>query len=249
MKLLVDASVAVKWFVEEGGSADAIAILDRGDQCFAPNLIIAEVANALNKKRKLGLAKTDQLVLAMQALPRMIGLVSDIDIVESALDIALELQHPVYDCFYLAASIHIGAPMVTADAIFYKTASHYGYSDVVRLLGAEAYDSIVQISISPDDLTKIQFLTDRVKDTIKFVRDKVKRKEGPLRGLVDSRDLAPAFESPVYHNLRQLLLEIGPERRFDILALLWLGLGMHGQNWEQLREHAKKQKGKSRLTT
>ena len=49
MTLVVDASVAVKWFVEEDGRQQALQILDL-DEREAPDLIIAEVANVIWKK-------------------------------------------------------------------------------------------------------------------------------------------------------------------------------------------------------
>ena len=43
--LVLDASVAVKWFVEEPGTAAALALLAEDESLIAPELVIAEVAN------------------------------------------------------------------------------------------------------------------------------------------------------------------------------------------------------------
>ena len=47
--LVIDVSVAVKWVVEEEGTAEALAIL-RAGKLVAPELLIAECANILWKK-------------------------------------------------------------------------------------------------------------------------------------------------------------------------------------------------------
>jgi predicted nucleic acid-binding protein len=46
MTLVVDASVAFKWFADEEGPDRAVALLDRGEPMVAPELILAEVCNA-----------------------------------------------------------------------------------------------------------------------------------------------------------------------------------------------------------
>ena len=43
--LVVDCSVAVKWFLEEPGDREALALLRAGERLIAPELIIAELIN------------------------------------------------------------------------------------------------------------------------------------------------------------------------------------------------------------
>ena len=49
MTLVIDASIAAKWFVEEPGRAQALEVLDETDRQ-APDLVVAEVANVIWKK-------------------------------------------------------------------------------------------------------------------------------------------------------------------------------------------------------
>ena len=49
MTLVVDASVAAKWFIEETGRAQALQMLDVADRQ-APDLLLVEVANVVWKK-------------------------------------------------------------------------------------------------------------------------------------------------------------------------------------------------------
>ena len=50
MRLVVDASVAVKWLVEEEGSASAERLLEGDHDLHAPRLMVPEIANALWRK-------------------------------------------------------------------------------------------------------------------------------------------------------------------------------------------------------
>jgi predicted nucleic acid-binding protein len=43
--LVVDASVALKWVLDEPGDREARAIIETGEALIAPELIVAEVAN------------------------------------------------------------------------------------------------------------------------------------------------------------------------------------------------------------
>jgi predicted nucleic acid-binding protein len=53
MTVVVDASVAVKWFINENGRERALRVLDTTDR-HAPDLIVAEVGNVTWKKTILG---------------------------------------------------------------------------------------------------------------------------------------------------------------------------------------------------
>ena len=54
MRLVVDASVAVKWFVEEEYTTDAVRLLEQGHQLYAPRLLASEVGNTLWRKVRTG---------------------------------------------------------------------------------------------------------------------------------------------------------------------------------------------------
>ena len=54
MRLVVDASVAVRWLVAEEGSEAAHRLAASGDDLHAPRLMVSEIANALWRKARLG---------------------------------------------------------------------------------------------------------------------------------------------------------------------------------------------------
>ena len=116
MSLIVDASVAVKWFAEEPQSDEAEAILAGPDDLHAPDLILAELGNALCKKARLGLVTSEQ---ALDALLRASAFFARLhplpDLASRATEIAIDIEHSVYDCFYLALAERERLPMVSAD--------------------------------------------------------------------------------------------------------------------------------------
>jgi predicted nucleic acid-binding protein len=115
MTLVVDASIAAKWFVEEDGREQALHILDVADRQ-APDLIVAEIANVIWKKAVRGQVSEAQARFIGAALPRYFeALHSAGALVESAIAIGLALRHPIHDCLYLACARRLGARLVTAD--------------------------------------------------------------------------------------------------------------------------------------
>ncbi|HTD17270.1 MAG TPA: type II toxin-antitoxin system VapC family toxin [Chthoniobacterales bacterium] len=118
--LVIDASIAVKWVVEEEGTEEAL-ILRRRAKLFAPELLTAECANILWKKCRRDELSKDEALLAAQLLQA-----ADIEflptrlLLEAATRIAVELDHPAYDCVYLALASECDCRFVTADERFVR---------------------------------------------------------------------------------------------------------------------------------
>jgi predicted nucleic acid-binding protein len=113
--LVVDASVAVLWTLTQQGS-DRAAALNNDDRLIAPSLIIAEIGNAVWKAVRRGdLPKTEALTGIEIALGPVAALTPDEELRGRALELAIELDHPIYDCFYLALAERERCPLVTAD--------------------------------------------------------------------------------------------------------------------------------------
>jgi predicted nucleic acid-binding protein len=117
VSLVVDASVALKWFLlEEPNASQALAILRGGDTLIAPDFLIAEVCNAAWRSARLGRLTQSQLDEIAASVPRFFdALVSATGLAPLAVEIARQLDHPVYDCLYLALAEAEQASFVTAD--------------------------------------------------------------------------------------------------------------------------------------
>jgi len=114
-RLVVDASVAVKWVVPEAGSAAALK-LRAWPSLLAPELIVAECANILWKKVARGALTVGDALLAAEILEHAsLTLYPMRSLVRSVTRMAIELGHPAYDCIYLALAAREKCPMVTAD--------------------------------------------------------------------------------------------------------------------------------------
>ena len=112
--LVIDASVAVKWVVEEEGTKEALALRDRA--LAAPDLLIAECANILWKKVRRNELSEQESVFAAGLLAHVdIELMAMRPYLEAAVRIAVALDHPAYDCIYIALAEAEGLRFVTAD--------------------------------------------------------------------------------------------------------------------------------------
>jgi predicted nucleic acid-binding protein len=116
MTTIVDASVALKWYLSEDDSEAALALLASGERLIAPHLIVAELCNGAWRLIRRGELRTEQLAIIARGVPGVFTtLHGSASLAARAAAIALELDHPVYDCFYLALSEAQNAPLVTAD--------------------------------------------------------------------------------------------------------------------------------------
>jgi len=122
MRLVVDASVAVKWLVAEENTDIADHLAAHEQELHAPRLMASETANALWRKALMGQIERTEASTAMRLLTDMpVNWNDDEAVGADALRLALALDHPVYDCVYLALAHRIGGVVVTADRRF-KTA-------------------------------------------------------------------------------------------------------------------------------
>ena len=138
MSVVVDSSVAAKWFLEEGGSAEAEALLER-DNAIAPDLVVAEVLNAIWKNVRMGRIVPAQMKFVAAALPGRFSLIVPLHAVAvRAGEIAIELDHPIYDCLYVALAEQERCAFVTADERLYRKTRRTKFAKIVALLVNEA---------------------------------------------------------------------------------------------------------------
>ena len=116
MTLVVDSSVALKWFVAEPDSTSALALLETGEALIAPDLLIAELCNAAWRLWRRREVTREQVSIVAARTPYLFADNAPMDgLAARAAAIALNLDHPAYDCFYLALAERVDCRMVTAD--------------------------------------------------------------------------------------------------------------------------------------
>ena len=121
MRLVVDASVAVKWLADEEGSERARRLLRPGLELHAPRLLLAEAANALRRKANKREIDPDTMAERFGRLFKTGIVWSAADVVEGdALEMAYLANHPIYDFTYFSLAVRVGAQLVTADKRFVK---------------------------------------------------------------------------------------------------------------------------------
>ena len=118
--LVIDASIAVKWVVEENGTPEVLALRQRA-RLIAPELLVAECANILCKKVRRNEILKDEALLAARLLQSAeIELLPTRSLFEAATRISIEIDHPAYDCVYLALAVENKCQFVTADEHFLR---------------------------------------------------------------------------------------------------------------------------------
>ncbi len=115
--LVVDASIGVKWFVEESHSAEASMLMVPDVRLHVPTLFFTEVAQTLWKKvhqrHEISIADGREIFERLLRLP-LIRHPADL-LFESSFEIALQTGRTVYDSVYLALASMNGWRFVTAD--------------------------------------------------------------------------------------------------------------------------------------
>lgn len=118
--IVVDAGVAVKWLLPEGGAEAARDLLAGSDPLLMPSVAGVEVPGAVLRRLRAGLLDEAEakecIALWNDLLRENVRVVPVEELLESAVRLAISCSHPLTDCLYVAAAVKLGAPLVTADA-------------------------------------------------------------------------------------------------------------------------------------
>jgi predicted nucleic acid-binding protein len=133
--MILDASVAVKLAAYEKDTEQALALMTA--PAAAPAYVMIETANALWAKARRGQIETADIRRCYAKLQTMpVRLVPDSQLVDAALDLAIALNYPLYDCLYLALAMLEDDFVVTADKRFFDAAQNNVLTkDRVQLFG------------------------------------------------------------------------------------------------------------------
>jgi predicted nucleic acid-binding protein len=112
---VIDASVVIKWVVQEAGTSEALSLLD-SNALIAPDLILVECTNILWKKaRRRELSSAEAHFAARLIEGSDLQLREMLPLLTESLELAIKLDHPAYDCIYLALALKENLRFVTAD--------------------------------------------------------------------------------------------------------------------------------------
>ena len=115
-RFVVDASVAVKWFLPEPHSLEALRLLDGESELLVPDLLWAEVGNVLWKRWRQGELPEEAAAGILRDLRKLPLAVHPADgIAEVAWSFASRLGRSFYDSLYLALAASQSCSMITAD--------------------------------------------------------------------------------------------------------------------------------------
>jgi predicted nucleic acid-binding protein len=113
--MIVDANIAVYWSLPGVHLSSVAAIMERSNLC-APELILLECENAFLKHARMsGLPSYWIRASAANIEAAIENLIPDRSLLADASAIALEHNHKIYDCLYLALARRRGEPLATAD--------------------------------------------------------------------------------------------------------------------------------------
>lgn len=139
--IVIDASLAVKWYAEEvhSDAADTVLASNRGS-IVVPGVFVGEVIGALVRRanidkflRRESLSSIGQFVALLDG-PWIKTDHTDRSAMTRAATLALDLGHPLKDCIYLALAMDLSCDLVTCDARF--AAKARGVWAGVKVLGA-----------------------------------------------------------------------------------------------------------------
>ncbi len=138
IRLVADASVAVKWVLPErpevdtGAALDLLAGIRTGEiELVEPVHWLAEVAAVVVRLRP---AVAKPALALLEALDFDVD--GDLETYELACDLAARLRHRLFDTLYHAVAIRLGVELVTADLAYHRKARRLG--SVRRLSEIEA---------------------------------------------------------------------------------------------------------------
>ena len=244
MKLVVDASVAAKWFFAEANSQEAHQLLSPRIKLHAPDFILIEIANVIYKKARLKQVSSIQPYIDQLAhLPEAVFLTTSNDGLHMrAAAMAVEIGHSVYDCLYLACAEEENAPIITADAPLTRRvvnssvgveAWQIGDPSVAMKIAATATALIIREHVVQQAISAYRAF----RQTADFVMETVPRTDSGLQFL-SQEDQDRQFDNPAYLRLLNFMSELSIDERIDLKALAWYGRQGQYNSWDYMLNHA-----------
>lgn len=127
-RYVVDASVAIKWFIPEIHSDAALRAQHAGTHLHIPAFMVLELGNVLAKKiRRNELTPRDGETILKELKHLPLQRHADERLFTAAYQLALDTRRSLYDCLYLALAETVDGIMVTADHKFFTSLTNGPY--------------------------------------------------------------------------------------------------------------------------
>lgn len=134
--VVVDASVAAKWFFREEFTDSAIRLRDTQYRLHAPDFLLLEMDALFAKRIRRGEMSRPEATAARSAL-RKIPMTYHPSgaLAHAAFDMACKTGGSFYDCLYLALAKNLRATLATADRRFCRMLGQTDYSGFLLWVG------------------------------------------------------------------------------------------------------------------
>jgi predicted nucleic acid-binding protein len=243
MKLTVDASIVAKWSIPEDLSEASRLLLRHRLKLHAPDIVLAEFANIVWKKARRGeIADTEPYEAEYATIRELISLNPVGDLIVPATRIASRIDHPIYDCLYIACAEQTDSILVTADRRLARKAAETLLDATVRHIGEIGFqDEIRQAAtgliIAEEKLSRLIGAYNTYRATKEHVRDSIFEDQDGLH-IEGPEERSLYMNSPPLRRLMQLIDTTTAEEKIDLLALGWVGQGYSGTDWTTIFDKA-----------
>ena len=132
---VIDACVAIKWFLPEEKYKEAGGILSRHNRLFAPDLFEIEIDSMITKKLRQRLVEKEDAYRIFEEIRNIpIQIIPYKIICKLAFDLSAALPITQYDACYLAVAIQFNEKVVSADKRFVRGVKGTPFEEYVEAL-------------------------------------------------------------------------------------------------------------------
>jgi predicted nucleic acid-binding protein len=130
-----DASVVVKWFLDDPLAEAARDARLAFRPAVAPDLMVVEAANAFRRYVVQGELQADAAMANVSVTREVVELFDHAPLLDEAFSLACRLNHSMTDCLYAVLARRLNLPLVTADG---KLARKLAFLDglEIRMIGS-----------------------------------------------------------------------------------------------------------------
>ncbi len=240
MNYIIDASVAIKWFVPENLHEKALALLHaHGGNLEAPDFVLTEISNVAWKKSRQGMLSNEQArAILGECFECFAALHPTPELSERALDLAMDIGHPVYDCLYLACAELTGRTLVTADKGLCEAVANTEHAGFVLNI-ADWDEALLPLRIPRRTVEHIISLWRHV-DMAALAINNIPGQDSHVLSPGESELL---FNSLPMEQIKRFLDALSESERVDLLVLAKLGQGGESTDLPILIENTKAEIG------